>query len=127
MCHSPCMRSLIVAGIPENMPSQNPPSNINPHILVTTGFLLAGIHITKARVVSNKVKRSYTTFCVRHHKCYRLCHTFQINAAVMTSLETARTILFLKIPNIPLRKAVFAETLHPRNSHISRSHIIAPM
>ena len=34
---------------------------------VIMGLLLANIHITKARIVSNKVRRSCTTFWVRHN------------------------------------------------------------
>ena len=40
-------------------------------VSVTIGFLLAYIHITKARVVSNKVRRGYTTLCMTQYKCHR--------------------------------------------------------
>ena len=57
---------------------------------VTPGFLLANIHTTTARVVSNKVSSSYTTFRALHNtNATGFCHTFQINAAVVTSLEAA--------------------------------------
>ena len=46
--------------------------------------------LTKARVVSTKIRMTYTMFCVRHNTnaLYKFCNTFQKNAAVVVSLET---------------------------------------
>ena len=59
--------------IAKNVPLQNPPSNVNPYSFSNHRFwfLLVDIHISKARVVSDKVRRSYTTFWVWYN-----CHRF---------------------------------------------------
>ena len=81
------MYTVTYSHLAKNVPSQNPPSNVNI-FSVTTGFLLADIHITKAKIVSNKVRRSYNAFCVQHNtNDIGFCHIFQINATVVTSLE----------------------------------------
>ena len=59
----------------KKVPSQNPPSNFNLHYFSSY----------TARVVNNKLRTSYTTFCVQHNtNSTGFCHTFQLNTASLT-------------------------------------------
>ena len=94
--------------IAKNVPSQNPPSWMLTLIFsVTTGFLLADIHIIKARIVSNKV-RSYTTFCVRRNtNAEGFCHTFQQNVDVTSLVNSLLLLLLISRPTWGINANVY--------------------
>ena len=47
----------------------NPPSSVS---FVVKRFQLVDIHITTVRALNNKVRTSYTTFCVQHNRPYAI-------------------------------------------------------
>ena len=70
-------------------PSQNPPSSVNPHIFSNPKFLVGGYpyHHSQSSKQQGKKELHHILYATQY-KCHRFCHMFQINAAVITLLET---------------------------------------
>ena len=63
------MYTVIHSCLTKNVPSQNPPSNVNPHISVTLGFLIGRYPYHQSQSESNKQqgkKELHYVLCATH-------------------------------------------------------------